>query len=308
MSVDSTPRHGVRRAKTDEFSTGTRLAEGMLMHRASLLLVALVGLFGCSETTEDQSPLDTPTADRGFETTVDAGGGGLTAEVPATDGGGMKADGGTCTPDLTGIVRDFKDDHPDFENDAFMSDDGETGIVDAVLGADFKPVYARKDGTHSRLTTGKTQFDQWYRDVAGINQQIPLKLTLTKGEGGVMTYENLDFFPIDGRGFGNQGREHNFHFTFELHTEFAYHGGEVFKFFGDDDLWVFVNQQLAIDLGGLHPSLPATIRLDELKAKLGLETGKTYELAVFQAERHTTASRFRIDTTIEFTNCAPIIK
>lgn len=278
------------------------------MHRAPLLCLALFGFLGCSQPAGDEAPLDTPKGERGFDTAIDAGPGGLTADVPATDATASTGDVGTCSPDLTGTVRDFKDSHPDFENDAFLSDTGERGIVEEVLGADFKPVYRRKDGGGTTLTTGRSRFDEWFRDVAGLNQAIPLKLTLTKGPGGVMTYENLDFFPVDGRGFGNQGRDHNFHFTFELHTEFAYRGGEVFTFFGDDDLWVFINKKLAIDLGGLHPSLTATIRLDDLAGQLGIDKGKTYDLAVFQAERHTTASRFRIDTTIEFTNCTPILK
>lgn len=75
-----------------------------------------------------------------------------------------------------------------------------------------------------------------------------------------------------------------------------YTSGEKFTATGDDDLWVFVSVKLALDLGGLHPKLDGTIDMDALAAQLGLTKGKAYDLELFHAEHHTTASRFRVDT------------
>jgi fibro-slime domain-containing protein len=215
---------------------------------------------------------------------------GTSSVGPGSGSGG--AGGENCGTTLKGIVRDFPVSHPDFEY--IIGDD--KGIVQTLLGMDGKPVYAGNPTTPT--TTGKENFDQWFRDVPGVNIAIPYDVTLVPVGGGVYTYDNSAFFPIDGQGFGDEGNIHNYHFTLELRTQFEYKGGEVFTFTGDDDLFTFINGRLAINLGGVHGAQTQTVDLDAMAAELGISVGKTYPLDFFFAERHTSESNFRIDTTI----------
>jgi fibro-slime domain-containing protein len=117
---------------------------------------------------------------------------------------------------------------------------------------------------------------------------------------GMYEYNNQTFFRLDGKGWGNQpsGSGHNFGFTMEIHTFFTYTGGEIFRFTGDDDVWAFINGQLAMDIGGVHVAKSDSIILDNEAARLNLEIGKTYPFDFFYAERHTTASTIRITTDL----------
>jgi fibro-slime domain-containing protein len=231
------------------------------------------------------------------------GSGGVGTGNGPSSGAGGKA---SCDPLLVGIIRDFKlyttGGHPDFEH---YSGAGQKGIVKFDLGPDHKPVYAPSGPTAN--TTGKAEFDQWYRDVPGVNFTIPLTIPLTADAKGIGTYDNEAFFPIDDQGWGNEGLAHNFGFTYELHMVFQYSGGEVFSFTGDDDLWVFINNRLAIDLGGLHPALSDTLDVDAQATKLGIIKGQQYALDLFQAERHSEESHFKVQSSLNFTNCDPII-
>jgi fibro-slime domain-containing protein len=194
---------------------------------------------------------------------------------------------------VTITYRDFRSSHADMQKGVGI----DTGLVQAALGAGNKPVYAPAGATGT--VSGAASFDQWYRDVANVNTKVTAILPLVENPPGTFTFDSQSFFPLDGMGFGNEGNTHNFHFTSEIHTTFTYHGGETFQFTGDDDVFVFVNKKLAIDLGGVHDPLSQTIDFDLRATEFGIAVGGTYQLDVFHAERHTVSSTFRMATTID---------
>ena len=100
---------------------------------------------------------------------------------------------------------------------------------------------------------------------------------------------------------GTKIGKHNFGYTAKIQATFEYVPGQYFDFYGDDDVWVFIDNRLAVDIGGQHAQVAGAVDLDTIGQNTGnkLVPGKTYDFHIFYVERHTGSSNFRMRTSID---------
>lgn len=96
----------------------------------------------------------------------------------------------------------------------------------------------------------------------------------------------------DGPNPSDDNIAHNWHFGMEYEVTFKvgdYTGPMEFYFRGDDDLWLYIDNELAVDIGGIHSSAGETLDIRALLEKNGALTeekkNEEHSMKIFYMER-----------------------
>jgi fibro-slime domain-containing protein len=188
------------------------------------------------------------------------------------------------------------------------SDD--TTMVSAYYNYDFPFVY---DKTTEKYTFDSTKYFVGFDAVSGNAQNKKLSL-YTKNDNsgpGVSSSTNMGFFPFDSSLGINDNNQHNYFFGMRIDVEFYMPtSGKInnadieYSFTGDDDVWVYIDGNLILDMGGVHTFLSGKMNLTDgtvgnaTDRTFTVKTNDTHTLTIFYMERNPTYANCKMEFNI----------
>ena len=191
----------------------------------------------------------------------------------------------------------------------------EQGLVGYELGEDYLPVAVGGELLPNR---GLNNMDRWFSSVDGKSKEYTgmLKMIYRSGKTVEFSYVNGDFYPLDdvdfsaGDSVNKDGHNHLFTMSFAAPFTVIANGDEAFEITADDDTFVYVGTELALDMGGIHEAMNGKIIINEAGevytgingeelAYSGIQVKKNEGsiIRIFHADRDSNESVFKIHLT-----------
>lgn len=182
-------------------------------------------------------------------------------------------------------------------------------------------VYVKKQTSHgSRFEKENRYLRKVYKDLKlGFEQNgdtYTLKDVKDK-DGKTLTTEGADFYPLDNErqlSYENSKNAHNYYFGMRYDVPFKigdYVGPMNYEFTGDDDLWVLLDGEVVLDLGGIHQAASGTVNIWEKLGKTAdqltpEEKEQEHTLTVLYMERGAGESNCKMKFTLPSASIAEV--
>lgn len=146
---------------------------------------------------------------------------------------------------------------------------------------------------------------QWFNDTTGnaISDRLGVEL---QRQGAHHVFDDTEdrlyrlrggFYPLDTRRLGHERLSaHNHYFSFRLDAGFRFEEStdQFITVASTSEVWIFINDHLVIDLGGLHDMQERKSDLN----RLHLIDGDPMKVSIFFAQRNNLTPHLRIETNI----------
>lgn len=206
-------------------------------------------------------------------------------------------------------------------NTLFVADTNYTDITDNETQQTYNlPIYGIADDTFNKIILKRDSANgYYYMEAYNIDRGAVVYDEANKSiYNGTSGTANKFFYPLSKKGYdayfgdttdmqinttssGFYPETPNGNFTLRGEAQFVYNSADnlFFTFTGDDDVYLFVNGKLVLDMGGAHWPVERTVNLNEVASKCGLKDGEVATFTFFYMERCADASNFSIKTNIE---------